>query len=59
MENVNASSHNFESEWGHEGISKSGLFLNPQHIAIDSQDNVYVTDLGNARVQKFDSNETL
>ena len=56
MENVNAASHNFESEWGQEGISKSGLFLNPQHIAIDSQDNVYVTDLGNARVQKFDSN---
>jgi len=56
MENANAVSHNFESEWGTAGISKSGLFLSPQHIAIDSQDNVYVTDLGNARVQKFDSN---
>ena len=37
MENANAVSHNFESEWGTAGISKSGLFLSPQHIAIDSQ----------------------
>ena len=33
---------------------KPGSFLNPQHLAFDSENNLYVTDLGNARVQKFD-----
>ena len=57
IENVNAAnSHNFELQWGTAGISKSGFFLSPQHLAIDSENNVYVTDLGNSRVQKFDSN---
>ena len=37
------------------GISKPGSFLSPQHLAFDSENNVYVTDLGNSRVQKFDS----
>jgi len=57
IENVNATnSHDFELQWGKAGISKSGFFLSPQHLAIDSENNVYVTDLGNSRVQKFDSN---
>ena len=47
--------HNFELQWGQAGISKSGFFLSPQHLAFDSENNVYVTDLGNSRVQKFDS----
>ena len=56
IENVDAASgHNFESQWGKAGISKSGFFLSPQHSAFDSENNVYVTDLGNSRVQKFDS----
>ncbi|MDC0142458.1 6-bladed beta-propeller, partial [Candidatus Nitrosopelagicus sp.] len=56
IENVDAASgHNFESQWGKAGISKSGFFLSPQHLAFDSENNVYVTDLGNSRVQKFDS----
>ncbi|WP_146150882.1 HYR domain-containing protein, partial [Candidatus Nitrosopelagicus brevis] len=56
IENVNAASgHNFESQWGQAGIFKSGFFLSPQHLAFDSENNVYVTDLGNSRVQKFDS----
>ena len=56
MENANAATHTFELEWGKAGISKSGLFLSPKHLAFDSENNVYVTDLGNSRVQKFDSN---
>ena len=32
-----------------------GQFFNPSGIAIDSNDNVYVTDSGNNRIQKFDS----
>ena len=56
IENVNAGSgHNFESQWGQAGIFKSGFFLSPQHLTFDSENNVYVTDLGNSRVQKFDS----
>ena len=51
-----AASHNFDSEFGQSGISKPGYFLSPQHLAFDSENNLYVTDLGNARIQKFDSN---
>jgi len=56
IENVNATSaHDFELQWGKAGIAKPGYFLSPQHLAFDSENNVYVTDLGNSRVQKFDS----
>ncbi len=52
---VDAATHTFELDWGEAGISKPGSFLSPQHLAFDSENNVYVTDLGNSRVQKFDS----
>ena len=48
--------HSYDSEFGKYGITKPGSFLSPQHLAFDSENNLYVTDLGNARVQKFDSN---
>ncbi|NIN65640.1 MAG: TIGR03663 family protein [Anaerolineae bacterium] len=32
-----------------------GLFWGPRDIAIDAEGNLYVTDTGNKRVQKFDS----
>ena len=51
IENANAAIHEFESEWGQAGIAKSGFFLSPQHLAFDSENNVYVTDLGNSRIQ--------
>ena len=50
------SGHSFDSQIGKSGITKPGHFLNPQHLTFDSENNLYVTDLGNARVQKFDSN---
>ena len=56
FEHANAATHDFELEWGKSGISNPGFFLSPQHITFDSENNVYVTDLGNARIQKFDSN---
>jgi len=48
--------HSFDSKFGTSGIFTPGSFLSPQHLAFDSENNLYVTDLGNARVQKFDSN---
>ena len=46
----------FHSTFGKHGISQPGSFLNPQSMAFDSENNLYITDLGNSRVQKFDSN---
>ncbi|MBI4977021.1 MAG: hypothetical protein HZC28_06030 [Spirochaetes bacterium] len=38
--------------------SGSGLtqFNNPRSVALDAQGNIYVSDSGNSRIQKFDSN---
>ena len=49
----------FHSTFGKHGISQPGFFLNPQSMAFDSENNLYITDLGNSRVQKFDSNGNL
>ena len=53
-QNSYAVNHSFELEWGSSGHLKPGMFLNPQHLSVDSENNIYVTDLGNSRVQKFD-----
>ena len=50
-----SASHPLELKWGESG-NKNGEFFNPQNIATDSEGNVYVTDLGNRRVQQFDNN---
>ncbi|MBO48509.1 MAG: hypothetical protein CL686_00040, partial [Candidatus Nitrosopelagicus sp.] len=55
FDTIDAASHDFELDWGKSGIAKPGSFLSPQNLAIDSENNVYVTDLGNSRVQKFNS----
>ncbi len=41
--------------WGERGTGP-GQFLTPHGIAVDTKDNVYVADRGNARVQVFDTN---
>ena len=41
-----AGNNSFDSTFGTSGISHPGSFLSPQHLAFDSEDNLYVTDLG-------------
>ena len=47
--------HAFELEWGESGKIEPGNFLFPQRISEDNQGNLYITDLGNSRIQTFDS----
>jgi tripartite motif-containing protein 71 len=41
--------------WGKTG-TRTGQFYNPQGVAVDSSGNAYVSDYGNHRIQKFNSN---
>ncbi|MDG7050043.1 MAG: HYR domain-containing protein, partial [Nitrososphaerota archaeon] len=50
-----AASYPYVGSFGSQGLSKTGAFTYPQYVAVDDSGNVYVTDLGNARVQKFDN----
>ncbi|MEE4358631.1 MAG: C1 family peptidase, partial [Desulfococcaceae bacterium] len=43
------------TKWGSEG-SNDGEFLQPTGITIDNDNNIYVADRGNSRIQKFSSN---
>src|SRR5262245_33218788 len=47
----------FDNQWGSLGIL-NGQFTTPSRAATDSSGNVYVTDSGNSRVQKFSSTGT-
>ena len=49
---------NFITAWGYAAmtggqLTEPGAFFGPRGVAIDPQGNVYVTDTGNKRVQKF------
>jgi len=44
---------NWLKSWGEPG-SKPGQFDTPHSIAIDAEDNIYVADRGNHRIQVFD-----
>jgi tripartite motif-containing protein 71 len=45
----------FISQWEADAGSGDGQFQFAREIAIDAKDNIYITDGGNHRVQKFDS----
>ena len=44
---------NWLKSWGEPG-NNPGQFSTPHSIAVDAQDNIYVADRGNARIQVFD-----
>ena len=44
--------YSFVRAWGSNG-TKDGQFYEPMGISIDSQNNVYITDYGNDRIQVF------
>ena len=44
---------NWLKSWGEPG-DKPGQFATPHSIAVDAQDNIYVADRGNHRIQVFD-----
>jgi DNA-binding beta-propeller fold protein YncE len=44
--------------WGEPGTGP-GQFMTPHAIAIDAQDNIYVADRGNRRIQVFDTDGKL
>jgi DNA-binding beta-propeller fold protein YncE len=47
----------FLTQWGSAGAA-NGQFNGPFGVAVDSSGNVYVTDSGNSRIQKFNSSGT-
>ena len=51
------SNGNYLTQWGSQGTN-DGQFDTPKQIAVDTNDNVYVADEGNDRVQVFDANGT-
>ncbi|MBI3842152.1 MAG: SMP-30/gluconolactonase/LRE family protein, partial [Thaumarchaeota archaeon] len=46
----------FTRQWGGYGLQTTGLFAYPWDLVADSAGNIYVTDSGNRRIQKFDNN---
>ena len=51
------SDFSFNSQWGGTGVG-DGQFYSPRGIAIDSSNNIYVSDEQNYRIQKFTSSGT-
>jgi len=47
--------HSYVLQWGSFGQIDGGHFFQLESLSIDNEGNVYVTDSGNARIQKFTS----
>lgn len=52
---INDYSYAFSTKWGTRGL-RNGQFNGIGGVAVDASGSVYVTDQGNHRVEKFDSN---
>jgi hypothetical protein len=52
---INGKAYDLVSYFGSEGTG-NGQFSFPEHLAIDQNDNIYVSDPNNNRIQKFDKN---
>ena len=50
-----SSSHPYILEWGNYGNIDGGQFFQLESLSVDDEGNIYVTDSGNARIQKFTS----
>ena len=48
-------SHSYVLQWGSFGQIDGGHFFQLESLSVDNEGNVYVTDSGNARIQKFTS----
>ena len=48
------SGYQLQLRWGTEG-TENGQFMVPHSMVFDSEDNIYVTDTNNHRIQKFTS----
>jgi len=46
--------YEFLTEWGEEG-TKPGQFVYPSQLALDADENIYVIDSGNDRIQVFNA----
>ncbi len=55
---VQAESYSLAKEWGTLPYSDNDQFGFPTSVAVDASGNVYVTDTGNLRIQKFNNNGT-
>ena len=47
--------HSYVLQWGSFGQIDGGHFFQLEGLSVDNEGNVYVTDSGNARIQKFTS----
>jgi sugar lactone lactonase YvrE len=54
-ETLNPYKYEIDTQWGSKG-NGNGQFDIPHGVALDASGNVYVTDVNNGRVQKFNSN---
>ncbi len=54
---ISTSGYQFVTKWGSLG-SGDGQFNSPFGVAVDSSGNVYVADINNHRIQKFNSSGT-
>lgn len=51
--NLAGAGYRFVREWG--ALALPGTFNSPNQLAVDAQGNIFVADMQNSRIEKFDS----